>query len=175
MPRAKSDATHSVETIARLLLLTERRVQQLAKEGVIPKTGRGRYELVPAVQGYIRYLQERALGREDLGDPAQRLKAAQADMAEIDLRKARGEVVEVTEVATAVRSEYAVVRTRLGSLPGRLAPKVDPARAMEIEPIIAELVDEVLLELSADDRFAEDANGDGAGAAEGDPEGDAQT
>ena len=54
-----SDATHSVATIASLLMLSERRVQQLTREGVIPRAERGRYELVPAVQGYVRYLQER--------------------------------------------------------------------------------------------------------------------
>lgn len=53
--------TYPVATIADLLMVSERRVQQLAKEGVIPKAERGRYELVPTVQGYIRYLQERSV------------------------------------------------------------------------------------------------------------------
>lgn len=40
--------TYPVATIAKLLLLSDRRVQQLTKEGVIPKEERGRYELAPA-------------------------------------------------------------------------------------------------------------------------------
>jgi len=45
--------TYPVSTIAKLLLLSERRVQQLTKEGVIPKAERGRYELAPAVQARV--------------------------------------------------------------------------------------------------------------------------
>ena len=48
--------TYSTTTIAKLLKLSERRVQQLTKDGIIPKVDRGKYELVPAVHGYIDYL-----------------------------------------------------------------------------------------------------------------------
>ena len=57
-----SEQTYPVSTIAKLLILTERQVQSLAKQGVLPKTERARYELVPVVQAYIRYLRERAMG-----------------------------------------------------------------------------------------------------------------
>ena len=81
--------TYPVATIARLLLLTERRVQQLVKEGVIPKTERNRYELAPAVQGYIRYLQERIAGNPsapvDFQLEKSRLVKIQADKAQIEL------------------------------------------------------------------------------------------
>ncbi|MDR0703186.1 MAG: hypothetical protein LBF61_12465 [Azoarcus sp.] len=42
-------STASVETIAKLLDMTPRRVQQLATEGVVPKPEKkGQYEIVPA-------------------------------------------------------------------------------------------------------------------------------
>jgi hypothetical protein len=44
------EQTYSVSTIAKLLILTERQVQALAKDGVLPKAERGRYALVPVVQ-----------------------------------------------------------------------------------------------------------------------------
>jgi hypothetical protein len=34
-------ATYTVSTIAKLLLLTERRVRQVTQEGILPKAGRG--------------------------------------------------------------------------------------------------------------------------------------
>jgi hypothetical protein len=51
--------TQPIAVIARLLDLTERRVQQLARDGIIPasaRTGpeRGRYDLVGTVRGYAR-------------------------------------------------------------------------------------------------------------------------
>lgn len=47
---------YDLNNIADLLDITPRRLQQLAKDGFIPKNRRGKYPLVGSVQGYIRYL-----------------------------------------------------------------------------------------------------------------------
>jgi hypothetical protein len=44
--------------LAYYLDLTPRRVQQLAKAGVIQKLKRGEYELVPCLHAYIRHMRE---------------------------------------------------------------------------------------------------------------------
>ena len=69
-------ATYPVNVIAKLLDLTIRRVYQLTNEGVIPRAEKGRYELVPAVQGYIRYLRDRAVGADALPDESARASRA---------------------------------------------------------------------------------------------------
>ena len=51
--------TQPIAVIAKLLDLSERRVQQLSREGVIPKATRGQYDLVGSVRGYVRYLRSR--------------------------------------------------------------------------------------------------------------------
>ena len=51
-----SDNTQPISVISSLLDISERRVQQLSKAGVIPKAARGRYELIGSVRGYIRHL-----------------------------------------------------------------------------------------------------------------------
>ena len=86
-----------------------------------------------------------------------------ADLAELKLRRERGELIELETILSAVRSEYAVVRTRFGSLPGRLAAQIDPTRAIELQPIIADQVDDILRELSVDDDLAAQLDGDGEG------------
>lgn len=53
-----SDQVISIQALAKLCNLTERRCQQLANEGVMEKKGRGDYTLVASVNGYIVYLQE---------------------------------------------------------------------------------------------------------------------
>ena len=58
--------TYPVNVISKLLDLTPQRVGQLVSAGVIPKAERGRYELVPCVRGYIRYLRDRAVGADAL-------------------------------------------------------------------------------------------------------------
>ena len=50
-----SSATQPIGVIARLLDLSERRVQQLSRKGVIPKAERGQYDLIGSVRGYVRY------------------------------------------------------------------------------------------------------------------------
>ena len=35
---------------------------RLVADGVVPRTERGRYELVPCVHAYIRYLRDRSVG-----------------------------------------------------------------------------------------------------------------
>ena len=54
----------SVDRIGELTGLTPRRVQQLAKEGVIPKASRGKYPLDESIQAYIRFLQEKVSHRD---------------------------------------------------------------------------------------------------------------
>lgn len=116
--------TYPVATIADLLMVSERRVQQLAKEGVIPKAERGRYELAPTVQGYIRYLQERSVHSDattiDYAAEKARLTKAQADLAEIEVAKARDEVVGVAQLEKNLASLFAEVQINLRNIPGRV-------------------------------------------------------
>ena len=45
----------SLTAISQLLKLTERRIQQLAKDGIVPKADRGEYDMIPVVHAYIDY------------------------------------------------------------------------------------------------------------------------
>jgi phage terminase Nu1 subunit (DNA packaging protein) len=121
-----SPATYPLDTISKLLDLTPRRVQQLAKEGVIPRAEHGRYELVPAVRGYIRYLKERSIapGVISFDEARHRKLAAEAEMAEIELAKARADVVRIDDVAQQWDAILSGVRTRLLALPTKVAPMV---------------------------------------------------
>ena len=119
-------ATYPLGTISKLLDLSERRVQQLSREGIIPKSERGRYELVPAVQGYIRYLRDRSLdvGVVSIDVARQRKTAAEAELAEIELAKARADVVSIDDVALQWDALLGACRTRLLGVPTKVAPMV---------------------------------------------------
>ena len=59
-----ADAKHvKADALARLFNLTTRRVQQLANEGIVVKVGRGVYDLLPSIHGYIRFLQDQIEGK----------------------------------------------------------------------------------------------------------------
>ena len=57
MNDSRSQGLYSKETIANLLNVSERRIEQLVKQRIIPKAGRGVFDLGPTVQAYVRYLQ----------------------------------------------------------------------------------------------------------------------
>lgn len=161
--------TYPAKTIAKLLMLTERRVQQLSKDGVIPKAERGRYELAPSVQGYIRFLQDRMSGNASQVDSidyhkekARKIKA-EADIAEIEAKKRRAEAIDAQEVKRAWQLILGEVRANMiGTTPPRIAQLI---RGLEDETEIKRIVREeielamtVASETGVDDLF-DDAEG----------------
>jgi hypothetical protein len=70
-----------VGTIAGLLNVTPRRVQQLANDGIIPRASRGNYSLIGCVRGYIKFLQTTTKG----GAPA----TVASEIAQIRLERQR--------------------------------------------------------------------------------------
>lgn len=65
--------TYPAKIIAKLFGITERRLQQLVKDGTLPSAGRGEYELAAVVQAYIAHLKEAQIRA--------RTEATQADVA----------------------------------------------------------------------------------------------
>lgn len=153
-----SPATHSLDTISKLLDLTPRRVQQLSKEGVIPRAERGRYELVPAVRGYIAYLKERSInpGVVSFDEVRARKTAAEAELAELDLQEKKKQLVPMSEVIDKWLELIGACRARMLSIPAKLAPVVaveeSPAICKQIiEEQILESLDEISRWIDADD------------------------
>jgi len=151
--------TQPIAVIARLLDLTERRVQQLAREGIIPPAARsgderGRYDLVGAVRGYVHYLREQAVrsqsGTADFGAERARLVKAKADLAEMDAGARRSDLLPAGDVEDAWIAVLARLRARLLVLPDRLAPLVHEETTIAgARASIRETIAEALTELSS--------------------------
>lgn len=62
---------YSKKVIADLFNLSERRVEQLVQKKIIPKAGRGVFDLGSTVQAYIRYLQGLCSGAIKSGEPSE--------------------------------------------------------------------------------------------------------
>lgn len=149
-PPLRRKAAYSAKALANLLGLTERRVQQLTKEGVIPAapTPAGyAYELSPAVQAYIAYIKSSALSG---GDPARERELKRQKMeADIALKESQNEVqrlkmdiisgkyISVEEAALDYARFFVAFKKFALSLPGRLAGQlggaVEPVEARRIE------------------------------------------
>lgn len=122
--------TYPVETIASLLLITPRRVQQLAKEGVIPRATPGEYELAPAVQGYVKYLQEKVSGggedtsKADVNKHNARRAKADADIAEMQAAKMAEQLVSAEDVSGVIVKLVSELRVKLlNNVPTRIAAR----------------------------------------------------
>jgi len=151
------------ERLALLLDLTPRRLQQLAAEGVIPKTDRNRYDLVESVRGYVRYLRDRAFGPELRDSPDSfatqraRLTRARANAEELKARQLAGELIPAADIEAAWGAVTEVMRTRLLAIPSKVAARIGMARnAVEAQAIIRAEITEALTEL-ANVTFAADA------------------
>jgi len=122
-----STATQPIGVIARLLDLSERRVQQLSREGVIPKAERGQYDLIGSVRGYVRYLRDQAAkaqaGAPDYAAERARFIRARADLAEMEADEKRRSLIAAEQIEAAWIAVLALLRTRLLALPDRLAPQ----------------------------------------------------
>ena len=150
----------STKVIATLFGVSTRRVEQLKTEGVIKGQGRPtKYDLLPTIQAYIKYLSDKANGREKKETDAEletakleaesRFKAAKADMAELELKELQGEMHRASDVEAITTDHVMMVRSLLMSLPGKLA--VDCAAvntASEVSALIKQEVERMLTELS---------------------------
>ena len=169
-----STATQPIGVIARLLDLSERRIQQLSREGVIPKAERGQYDLIGSVRGYVRYLRDQALraqaGAPDYAAERARFIRARADLAEMEAEEKRRSLIAADEIEAAWIAVLALLRTRLLALPDRLAPQAfDQSTVGDTRNLIRTAIREVLDDLAEPDvEFEADPEIDGLA----DPEAD---
>jgi len=140
----------SVDVIARLLNLSARRVQQLAKEGHIPQGRRGMYEFVPAVQGYARYLQNLVAAKDNIvsAHTAEVLKQ-RAEKLKRENDMAAGEFIPRRDVIVGMRMATDYIRKTMLAIPAKAAPAALAAKSVAgVKLVLQEHVYEALDELS---------------------------
>ncbi|NUJ82046.1 terminase small subunit, Nu1 [Methylocystis sp. FS] len=145
--------TVAAATLAKLLGLSTRRIQQLAEAGVIPKPGkRGEYRLVESVAGYLKWLRSDAgNGTPDFQKERTRLTQARARLAELEYDRESGLVVEVEESIRQIREEYSIVRTRLLAVPSKAAPRLlNIANPEKVRALLDAEIRDTLSALTAD-------------------------
>ena len=145
--------TLSREQIAKLLMLTPQRINQLVKQGVVPRDTRGKYELVGAVQGYIGFLRENGLhgvkGVLTISESKQRKLAAEAMMAELQLDLEKKEVVRISYVEPQWTSLVTAMKTKLLGMPNKLTPLlVSQDNFNKVNRLLSDAIAEALNELA---------------------------
>ena len=144
--------TYSTTTIAKLLKLSDRRVQQLTKDGIIPKVDRGKYELVPAVHGYIDYLRHQMsaeVSTNDIVKNKNRLTLATAELREIEKSQLEGELIPALEIKKTWLHYVNLIKTKLMSIPNKTAPQMVTVNNInDAKNILKERIHETLNEIA---------------------------
>lgn len=128
------DDSVGVEELARVLNVTSRRIQQLAKEGVIPRQKgeiRGKYPLGASISAYIANLQRQVGGGDDgeaLTFERARLAREQADkiaMQNAVSRKDLAPVSLIVETNARIAAQAADILDGVGLALKRSIPGID--------------------------------------------------
>ena len=141
----KNQGLYPTDVIANLLCISERRVEQLVKKKIIPKAGRGVFDLGTTVQSYVRYLQGICSGAIKCGEPSeldQRLLEAKVLERESKARQAkyRADVMERELLNNDLRDE-------IRKIPTRVLERVklyDPENRQYVEEAVNSVVNEIL-------------------------------
>lgn len=151
---------YPLATVAKVLNLSERRVQQLVREGILPKPIKGKYDLIACVRAYIKYLQERAFGKDaapqDTHLERARLLKAQADKTELEVDTLRGNLIPLEQVESDWRGIVMACRSKLLSIPSRSAFQIATlSDTHEIERFLKRSIYEALNELAKPENYAD--------------------
>lgn len=149
-PPGKVKTPYSAKAVGKLLGLTERRIQQLTKDSVIPAVLSSKgyiYDLSSAVQAYIAYIKsnaqsggnlalERELKQQKL-EVEIALKESQNENQRLKMDITAGKYISVEEVSLDYTRFFVAFKKFALSMPGRLVSRissiVDPTEARRIE------------------------------------------
>lgn len=129
---AEQQNLQGVQVIAKIFGVSTRRIEQLTAEGIIKGTGKPRkYDLLPTIQAYIKYLSDKANGREKKEATADleekklradvRIKTAKAEQAELELMELQGKYHRAEDVKAVMQDHVSQLRALLMAMPGKLA------------------------------------------------------
>jgi phage terminase Nu1 subunit (DNA packaging protein) len=146
--------TVTIDELCKICDVSKGRISQLITAGVIPKQERNRYEVVPVVNAYVRFLRERTIKGDtsDSGDYSShrtRLTKAKADLAEMEREQLASDLIPANDARHAWSGMVANARTRLIAIPSKIAPLVVSAESInEAQDIIKNEIYEALQELA---------------------------
>lgn len=118
--------------IAKIFGVTTRRIEQLKSEGIIKGQGKPtKYDLLPTIQTYIKYLSDKAYGREKKNTISEleeskltaevSIKEARAEAAQLELAELKGKMHRSEDVEAIMTDHVLFLRSMLVAMPGKLA------------------------------------------------------
>ena len=160
--------------LAEFFGVDERTVRKFADDEGMPKAGRNQYDLHACARWYIAHLRVLVRSRSTPDDPRSpvswsleraRATRAQADLREIDLAKARGELLPVDDAVRIWEESLSRIRARFMALIASSAVRAVGLRSVpEATALLEEIVHQALSEIVAVGEEIDAGSGEGNGS-----------
>lgn len=147
--------TVSAAVLGDLFGVRDRRIRQMADEGIVTRAAKGRYKLVDSIKNYLLSLKLAAEGvGVDMVDGEINFDEEKAlhervkrHISELKLQIMKGELHKAEDVETVMMDMLAAFKTRMMNIPSKVAPILESRDAAYIKDRLTDEVTEALNEL----------------------------
>ena len=148
--------------VAQWLDVTDRRVRQLRKQGVLAEARPGLYDLKDCVHRYIEYLKRDGTPEENVDYNTERAKLVKAkrEKEELELELQRREVIKAADVERVMTAMLLRFRQKIRNIPVKHSPALAvETNQTEIFMMLKRATDEALEELADFDSLFSETEG----------------
>ena len=147
--------TVSAAVLGNIFGVTDRRIRQMAEEGIIVRAAKGRYNLVESLKNYILSL-KLAVDSNDGDNPDGELnfeeekalhERVKRHISEMKLQTMKGELHKADDVRHVMTDMLSSFKTRMMNIPAKVAPVLEDRDAGYIKERLTSEVTEALNEL----------------------------
>lgn len=145
-PPARSGGTIHESELAALLGITRQAVAEKVRSGILKRVSRATFAYPDAVRDYCAHLREHAgragrpaKGGDGVKQATERLRAAQAELAEAKAAAARGELVEAAAVKREWSNLLRDLRNALLAVPSRCGASLPHLTATDVATVEREI------------------------------------
>lgn len=150
-----SKITVSASVLGDIFGVKDRRVRQMAEEGILERAAKGRYNLVDSLKNYILALKVAAEGAGiddpdtdiNIDDEKALHERVKRHISELKLRTMKGELHKSADVERVMSDMLAAFRTRILAIPSKTAPVLEDRDASYIKDRLLAECTEALSEL----------------------------
>ncbi len=147
--------TVSASVLGELFSVTDRRIRQMAEEGIVVRAAKGRYKLAESIKNYLLTMKLAAEGVEaefadgeiNLEEEKGLHERVKRHISELKLQIMKGALHKAEDVETVMMDMLASFKTRVMNIPSKVAPILENRDAAYIKDKLTAEVIEALNEL----------------------------
>lgn len=147
--------TVSAAVLGDLFGVTDRRIRQMAEEGIVARAAKGRYKLVESIKNYLLTLKlaaegvgvELADGEINFDEEKALHERVKRHISELKLQIMKGELHKAEDVEIVMMDMLVAFKTKIMGIPSKVAPILENRDAAFIKDRLTKEVIEALNEL----------------------------